>query len=284
MRRALGKGLSQLLSEQSEAAPTSVSVGSIRPNKRQPRKSFDEEALQELADSIKEYGVIQPIVVRPVGDDKYELIAGERRLRAAKAAGLAEVPVSVRSASAQTSLEIALIENVQREDISPMECAYAYKRLQQEFSLKQEDVAKKVSKSRVAISNTLRLLQLPEEVQDALHEGVVSEGHARALLMVSGPQRQITLFDKIIGDGLTVRQAEQAARGMESAKPGGSSGKSKQKKKKADPNLQALEQGLSEHLGSPVTIKKSGKGGELVVEFFNDEDLQRILELIRFQL
>ena len=281
MRRALGKGLSQLLAEEATSDPTSVSVDVLQPNSRQPRRQFDQAALQELANSVKEHGVLLPLIVRPLTDGKYELIAGERRLRASKLAGLREVPVIVRAADAQASLEMALIENVQREDISAMECAYAYKRLADEFGLSQEQVADKVGKSRTAIANTLRLLKLPGEVQDAVADGSISEGHARAILQAEGELRQVALFEKIVTEGLSVREAEALARTSQVSAP-----KTTQHKPEtaADPNLKALEDRLSQSLGSPVRLKMNGNKGKLVVDLYSEDDLQRILDILEISL
>lgn len=281
MRRALGKGLSQLLGDSVETGLQTVPVGSIRPNARQPRLQFDLDSLRDLADSIREHGLLQPLVVRPVGDDSYELIAGERRLRAAQLAGLEEVPVVLRAASAQASLEMAIIENVQREDISAMECAKAYQRLADEFDQSHEQIASKVGKSRVAVSNTLRLLKLPEAMQTAIMEGRLSEGHARALLMVDSPTRQAWLFEKILRDGMSVREAERLARAEDSDT--GQTVKSKPQPK-LDPDWVSLERGLSEYFGSPVKLTKEKVGGKLALEFYSDDDLQRILDILGLSL
>ncbi|QYK53469.1 MAG: ParB/RepB/Spo0J family partition protein [Fimbriimonadaceae bacterium] len=284
MRRALGKGLSQLLNEPAETGSVnSVPISSIRANTRQPRTQFDQEALKELAASIREFGVIQPLVVRPLGDDQYELIAGERRLRASKLAGLAEVPVTIRAASAQASLEIALIENVQREDITAMECAVAYKRLADEFDMSQEQIAQRVGKSRVAIANTLRLLRLPDQIQKAIYDGELSEGHARALLMVESPIQQNSLFQKILKDGLSVREAERQARHSDLPRPAGSKPQ-KNKATNKDPNWSALEQGLSEYFGTPVSLNAEQMGGKLSISFYSEDDLQRILDILGVSL
>ena len=285
MRRALGKGLTQLLGEQGEAAPTSILVASIRPSSHQPRRHFDEESLNELAQSITEVGVLLPLIVRPIAEDEYEIIAGERRWRAAKIAGLAEVPVIVRAASAQDALEMALIENVQREDISPVECATAYRRLSGEFGLSQEEIAQKVGKSRVSVANTLRLLKLPDPIQRALGQGQITEGHARALLMVEEPGRMHQLFLKVMAEGLSVRETERLARGpsIEEATNGHVSVE-KSPAPQRDPNLAALEKELSELFGTPVAIQKGASGGKMVVPFYSDEDLQRILDLLGIEL
>lgn len=287
MRRALGKGLSQLLadSDTNEAGIASVSVDRIRANARQPRTQFDEDALEELAASIKEFGVLQPLIVRPASDGNYELIAGERRLRASKLAGLAEVPVVVRAASAQASLEIALIENVQREDISAIECAVAYQRLAEEFDMNQGQIAQRVGKSRAAVTNTMRLLKLPTPIQEAIFEGNLSEGHARALLMVDSPVRQAHLFEKILHEGLSVREAERLARSGGDPRPAGSSKPSKPKAQaNIEPEWRHLAQGMSEYFGSPTKLEKAEIGGKITIDFYSDDDLQRILDILGIHL
>jgi ParB family chromosome partitioning protein len=283
MRRALGKGLTQLLGEQGEAATTSLEVTVIRPNAAQPRRFFDEEALQELAQSIAEVGILLPLIVRPVAEGEYELIAGERRLRAAQLAGLEEVPVIVRAASAQEALEMALIENVQREDISAIECAVAFRRLSGEFGLSQEEIAQKVGKSRAAIANTMRLLSLPLEIQRAVSEGVISEGHARALLMIDNARVQEAIFNQIVEQGLSVRDVERLARGVDVSPPPEEASAPKEKRP-ADPNDAALERELSQLFGTPVRISRSDEGGKISVPFYSDEDLQRILDLLGIEL
>lgn len=286
MRRALGKGLSQLLGEQADAVTNSVSVHDIRANSRQPRTQFNDEALDELAASIREHGILQPLIVRPLADGKYELIAGERRLRAAKKANLSEVPVIVRAASAQASLEIALIENVQRADISPMECAVAYQRLAEEFDMSQEQIAARVGKSRAAVANTLRLLKLPTQIQQAVLAGKVTEGHARALLMVDSPVRQMSLFHRVVDEGISVREAEREAR-LDVApqpKPTRTTKPTKDLPAHNDANWAALEQGLSEYFGSLVRLVPGEVGGKLTIDFYSDDDLERILEILGVRL
>lgn len=282
MRRALGKGLSQLMGEQADASVLSIKVANIVPNQRQPRTHFDEAALDELAESIKEHGILQPLIVRPISEGKYELIAGERRLRASQRAGLEEVPALVRAASAQGSLELALIENLQREDIGAMESARAYRRLIDEFGLRQEDIAVRVGKSRPSIANTLRLMKLPLEVQDGLDSGVISEGHARALLALEGATAQIALFRRTVRDGLSVREVENAARPK--PKPESQFKETSKAPKTTDPNWQALEEGLSVYFGSPVRLEQGQVGGKLIVEFYSDDDLQRILDVLGIHL
>ncbi|MBS1714372.1 MAG: ParB/RepB/Spo0J family partition protein [Armatimonadetes bacterium] len=274
MRRALGKGLTQFLDEPLEAPPADVAVEAVQPNPRQPRRHFDEEALAELAASIREHGVLQPLVVRPVGDERFELIAGERRLRAAKLAGLKTVPVSVRTASAQASLEIALIENVQREDINPIECAEAYRMLAEEFGLNQDQVAAKVGKSRAAVSNTLRLLKLSEDVQAAVQDGRITEGHARALLMVDSPVRQRALFERIVAEGLSVRETERLARGE--ARPPQAPKSAEERRE--DPNVVRIQSRLSEHFGAKVKVDHGRNRGRISIEYFSEDELEGILE------
>lgn len=273
MRRALGKGLAQLIGEQSDGgAPTEVAVESIRPNTAQPRTSFDDDSLQELAASIQEAGILQPLIVRPLREGLYELIAGERRWRAAQIAGLTTVPVIVRSAGRQDSLEWALIENIQREDIAPLECARAYRRLIEEFGLTQELVADKVGKSRSSVANTLRLLRLPEKIQDALASGKITEGHARAILGAGSEAAQLALFDKILREGLNVRGVEVGAR-KTMAKPRAA------KTLPRDPAMAEVEEALSEKFGTTVRVKLSGTSGEVLVPFYSEEDLGRLLEI-----
>lgn len=284
MRRALGKGLSQLIAEQFETSPTEAPIEDIVPNPRQPRTVFMEAALEELADSIRQYGVLQPLIVRPVAEGKYELIAGERRLRASKLAGLTHVPIILRAAGNQSSLELALIENVQREDINPLECAHAYRKLAEEFGLTQEQVAEKVGKSRVVIANTIRLLRLPKRIQDGLYEGRITEGHARALLSFESEAQQLAVFEQVIERGLTVREVESASK--KAAQAAGTAKQPKPEPPKPeprDPNMVDLERNLSTFLGAPTKLQPGPTGSKLVIEYYGDEDLQRILDLIGFQ-
>lgn len=280
MRRALGKGLAQLLGEEEESNSTEVSISAIVANPRQPRRTFASEPLAELSASIKEHGIVQPLIVRSVGDNKYELIAGERRLRAAKMAGLKAVPVVVRAASAQVSLELALIENVQREDINPMECAIAYKMLADEFGLTQEQVANRVGKSRAAVTNSLRLLKLPEDIQDALAEGKISEGHAKALLMIDSPAKLKALFERIIQEGLSVREVERMARG-EARSPIAPNAKSQEP---IDPDWESLTRKISEHFGAKIQLQRKNTGGKLSIEYFSEDELEGILEKMGIRL
>lgn len=307
MRRALGKGLSQLLGNPSappESAQTSpplaapepvkavvrppaksteepgglaqVSIDEIQANSRQPREHFDEEALADLAASIREHGVLQPLIVRARKEGGYELIAGERRLRAARLAGLTTVPAILREATDPVSLELALVENLQREDISPMELARAYRRLMDEFGLSQERVAEKVGKSRPAVANALRLLRLPEPIQEGLHAGAISEGHARALLGLAGAGAMLELYEQILIRGLSVRDVERLVRAAQE----GDRRSEPRPRPALDPNWVALQDGLGVYFGAPVRLEKGAHGGKLVVEFFSDDDLQRILEVL----
>jgi ParB family chromosome partitioning protein len=237
---------------------------------------FDDEALHELAASIREVGVLQPLVVRPLSEGRYELIAGERRLRASKLAGLKQVPIIVRATSDQSALEIALIENIQREDIGALECARAYRQLMSEFGLTQEQVADKVGKARTSVANTVRLLRLPPKIQDGLETGRISEGHARALLGLEKEEHQLYVFDQILARNLNVREVEKLAK----RKP------RKPRQAPAKPEVStdwiALEEALSVHLGAQVRLQPGQVGGKLVIDFYSDDELQGIVERMGF--
>jgi ParB family chromosome partitioning protein len=266
--------------ETESPSPTSeIPIASIHVGSSQPRTRFDPDALEELAASIRAFGVLQPVVVRPIGTDRFELIAGERRLRAAKLAGLTSIPAIVRSADPQSSLEMAIVENVQREDISPMECARALLRLQDEFGMRQDEIAARVGKSRVAVANLLRLLRLPDEIQTAIDEGVLSEGHGRAILMVEGQLAQLALFHQAVRNGWSVRETERAAQRFRMpavATP------SSQATERREPSAEdrRLAVALREFFGAPVRLERNGKVGRLVVEFHSDDDLQRLLDVL----
>lgn len=258
-----------------------VEVHKIKPNPYQPRKEFDELRLKDLADSVRQYGILQPLVVtrREVERDgglsvEYELIAGERRLRAAKIAGLEQVPVVIRMGDEDTErakLEIAIIENVQREDLNPIDRARAFKQLIEDFGFKHHDVAQKISKSREYVSNTVRLLSLPEEIINALGVGTISEGHARPLLMLSErPEEQITLFKEIIYKKLTVREAEQIARHTAYER-------ARKKTTTIDPELLAIQEKLTKSLGTPVQVEQRGEGCQITINFFSPEELKILL-------
>ncbi|MDD5084052.1 MAG: ParB/RepB/Spo0J family partition protein [Candidatus Moranbacteria bacterium] len=247
-----------------------IAVEEIVPNPHQPRIYFSEEKLAELSESIKEHGILQPLIVTKNGEKQYELIAGERRFQAAKLAGIKSVPVIVREAKDQQKFELAIIENVQRHDLNPIEEAKAYRKLMDEFGLSQEAVAKKMGKSRSAVANISRLLQLPVEIQRALTEGRISEGHAKALLALDNPEKQRALFEMIIANGLTVREAEAKAREVSTHTP--------KRTLAADPVLREKEEHLAEIFGTKVRINKAGKGGKIVIEYYGEEDLTHLMD------
>jgi ParB family chromosome partitioning protein len=276
--RVLGKGLSQLIGEQADTTVSQVAVDAIVPNQRQPRTYFNEVAVNELADSIREVGILQPLVVRPLSEGRYELIAGERRLRASKLAGLEMVPVVVRSADDRGSLELALIENLQREDISPLESAKAYRKLMDEFSLTQEQVSARVGKSRVAIANTVRLLKLPERILEALEKGELTEGHARALLGLPNQAIMLAVFEQIQLRGLTVKDVEKLASETSDGKP--KTRRVRTVVDNSDPNWRALKENLAMSLGAPVKLEGTERGGRIIIDFFSEEDLLRIADAL----
>jgi len=254
-----------------EAELTTLPVAQIRPNPYQPRQHFDPDRLQELADSIRQQGVIQPIVVRRDAEG-FELIAGERRLRAAQLAGLEMIPAQVKRADERDSLEVALLENLQREDLNPIEEARAYLRLQTTFQLRQEEVAKRVGKDRSSVSNTLRLLKLPSMLQDDIAAGRLRMGHARALLSLESEDAQQEVRDRIVAEGLSVRETEALIRARKrrpaAAKP-------------AKPaHLQVIEQTLHQRFGARVAIKPGRKRGKIEISYQGEEDLQRLLSLL----
>ena len=254
-----------------------VKVTAIEPNREQPRKDFNEEAMEELAESMKVYGVLQPLLVQKKGD-YYEIIAGERRWRAAKLAGLKEVPVVIREYTKQQTMEIALIENVQREDLNPIEEAKAYQRLIQEFELKQEEIAARVGKKRVTITNSMRLLKLDERVQDLLIQNQITGGHARALLSVEDGQLQYELAGKIIAENLSVRETEKLVKSL-------SKKKNPKEKKVEDESLTLifhdLEERMKSAMGTKVSINRKDKNkGRVEIEYYSESELERIVELI----
>jgi len=260
-------------SRPAERAGLRVPVGDIVPNPHQPRLRFDEEKLRELSESIREHGILQPIVVSPLPNGKYELIAGERRLQASKLAGIPDIPVIVRDADERQKLELAIIENIQRHDLDPVEEARAYARLMDEFGLIQEEVAKKMGKSRSAVANTVRLLTLPVEIQRSLSEGRLSEGHARALLSLSNPEKQRALFELIMKSGMTVREAEAKARETQVRTY-------VRRSASLSPELADKADRMASALGTKVAVKPAGKGGRIVVEYYSDEELDQIVSKI----
>lgn len=278
-RSGLGKGLSALIPEElnEDENKSIISMNLIKPNSKQPRKIFDEEKLSSLAESIKEHGIIQPIVVKSVNNG-YMIIAGERRWRAAKLAGLKEVPVIVMDLTDKQVLEISLIENIQREDLNPIEEALAYRRLTQEFNLKQEELSIRIGKSRVAISNTLRLLNLDDRVQDYLKEGVITEGHGRALLAVANKNLQYELSQKIIDEELTVRDIEKIIKDINKDNT------TIEVNKPINPYYNEIKEKLQNYFDTKVNInfKKNNKG-KIEIEYYSEEDLQRILDMMKIE-
>lgn len=275
----LGKGLDALLPSAETAAAvkgeTLVPVSKIVPNPRQPRENLKEESLQELADSIREHGILQPLIVTyDAHFDQYVLIAGERRLRAAILGGLSMVPVIIRQATDQERLELALIENLQRADLSPLETAEAYRQLIEDFKLTHEEIATRVGKSRSAVTNTLRLLKLPEAVRIALAENAISEGHARALLVLNTPQAQIAVMQTILRQNLSVRQTEDLVRRLSGEKI------ERLPKPLPNPEILALEERLRNHLGTKVTLRHGKKGGTLVIHYYSEEELDNLVNRI----
>ena len=254
-----------------------LKITEIEPNANQPRKHFEEDTLQELSDSIKEFGIIQPIVVTPK-NGYYEIIAGERRWRAARIAGLKEVPVIIRDYTEQEIVEISLIENIQREDLNPIEEAQAYRRLLTEFNLKQDEVAERVSKSRTAVTNSMRLLKLCDEVQQMIIDDMITTGHARALISIEDPEQQYTIAQKVFDEKLSVRDVEKLVKNLN--KP-----EKVKKEVVTDKALEAvyqdLEEKLKQSLGTKVSIASKGDGsGRLEIEFYTHDDLEKITDLL----
>lgn len=254
-----------------------VKISMIEPNREQPRKDFKEEQLQELADSIKQYGILQPLLVQK-RENYYELIAGERRWRAAKIAGLKEVPVIIREYNKQESMEIALIENVQRADLNPIEEAQAYQRLMQEFNLRQEDIAQRVSKNRATITNSMRLLKLAKEVQQMLAEDRITGGHARALLAIEDPQIQVQLAEKIEADKMSVRDVERMVK-LVAKKPRIKT--TEQQDEALELIFKELEERMKSAMGTKVVISRKDRNkGRIEIEYYSESELERIVELI----
>lgn len=292
MRQTLGRGLGSLIPKKrtekyfpsatdkaKKESVFSVEIDKIKPNSNQPRSEFPQDALKELAESIKEHGILQPLIVTKSEKStsrgrqvEYELVAGERRWRAAQIAKLPQVPVIIRDSSAKEKLEIALVENLQREDLNPMEEAAAFRQLQKEFKLRHIDIAQKVGKSRVVITNTLRLLDLPKEVQRALSDGRISEGHGRAILIAS-PASQSALFREVVRKGLSVRRAEERARELSLPKKPRTVGP-------RNPIFIKIEKDLGQVLGNRVSIIKRGGNNYLNIEFVNQKDLDKIVNYL----
>ena len=293
-KKGLGKGLDSLIpdnksmksvtsektveSKEDAAAKSGVQVmkiNEVEPNRDQPRKNFDEDALLELSDSIKQFGVLQPLLVRK-RKDYYEIIAGERRWRAAKLAGVKEVPVIEKEYTDQEILEIGLIENIQRENLNPIEEAIAYKRLLEEFNLKQDEVAERVSKSRTAVTNSMRLLKLSDKVQQMIIDDMISTGHARALLAIDDPELQYTLANKIFDEQLSVRETEKLVKEIKNPK------KPKEKKPVANSFIyQDLEEKMKSVFGTKVSIASKGKGnGKIEIEYYSDDELEHLFDMM----
>lgn len=293
-KKGLGKGLDSLIpdnksmksvtsektveSKEDAAAKSGVQVmkiNEVEPNRDQPRKNFDEDALFELSDSIKQFGVLQPLLVRK-RKDYYEIIAGERRWRAAKLAGVKEVPVIEKEYTDQEILEIGLIENIQRENLNPIEEAIAYKRLLEEFNLKQDEVAERVSKSRTAVTNSMRLLKLSDKVQQMIIDDMISTGHARALLAIDDPELQYTLANKIFDEKLSVRETEKLVKEIKNPK------KPKEKKLVANSFIyQDLEEKMKSVFGTKVSIASKGKGkGKIEIEYYSDDELEHLFDMM----
>lgn len=295
-KNGLGKGLDSLipskpvedkkssLGEKVEDSKVMVSIDKVEPNAEQPRKAFDEDALMELSDSIKQHGVLSPLWVHEVKNGKesyYEIIAGERRWRAAKKAGLKEVPVIVMDLTEQEIVEISLIENIQREDLNPIEEALAYKKLLDEFNLKQDEVAERVSKSRTAVTNSMRLLKLDERVQQMVIDEMISTGHARAILAISDKDKQYDFAQRVFDEKLSVRDVEKEVKKLTSEKD-----ETKKPESKIDPKLEVIYNDLQEQmkkiLGTKVSIvPKDNKKGKVEIEYYNQDELDRIVTLFQ---
>ena len=288
--RGLGKGLDSLIPNTSGESKgkadkgtgtenknpeTMVKLTAVEPNRDQPRKNFDEDALLELAESIKQFGLLQPILVQE-RDGYYEIIAGERRWRAAKIAGLKEVPVIIKNLTDQEIVEISLIENIQREDLNPIEEAQAYKRLLNEFHLKQDEVAERVSKSRTAVTNSMRLLKLCDEVQQMVVNEMITTGHARALLSIEDPEEQYMIAQKVFDEKMSVREVEKLVKNLHKPeKP------KKAENKSLEVIYQNIEEKLKESLGTKVSISSKDNGaGKIQIEFYDHDDLDRLMEYI----
>ena len=283
-KKGLGKGLDSLIPYNKIEVKTTVpkvggekmmKINIVEPNREQPRRNFEEDSLLELADSIKQFGVLQPLIVRK-RKDYYEIIAGERRWRAAKMAGVKEIPVIIKDFTEQEVLEIALIENIQREDLNPIEEAMAFKRLLTEFNLKQDEVAERVSKSRTAVTNSMRLLKLDEKVQQMVIDDMITTGHARALLAIEDPELQYNLANKIFDEKLSVRETESLVKSIKNPK------EPKQKKTVKNAFIyEDLEDKMKQVLGTKVNVLAKGNGkGRIQIEYYSDEELERMFEMI----
>ncbi len=277
-KKGLGKGLGELFIDNStdelgSSGVVKLKLSEIEPNKNQPRKNFDEEALAELSHSIELHGVLQPLVVRPLLDGSYQLVAGERRWRASRMAGLTEVPVVIKELTDAQVAEIALVENLQREDLDPIEEALGYKELAERFDYTQEEISNLVGASRPAIANALRLLTLPEEIINLVSSKELSAGHARALLTLEDDKAKIELAKLVIKEDISVRETERLARKQIKVEPTG------KKTKKRNPYYDEVELALSDVLQRKVRVTKSTKKGSIEIEFFDDEDLKKLIKI-----
>lgn len=281
MARGLGKGLEALIrpetSQNDAESVQKIPLQKLVMNPFQPRKVFDDEAIQELAQSIREHGIIQPIVVRKKGS-KFELVVGERRFRAAKLAGLGEIPAIVKEMSEEQMMEVAILENLQREDLTPIEEAEAYHSLIEKLNFTQEDLAKRLGKSRPHIANHIRLLQLPDEVRDLVNQGALSMGHGRTLLGLKNKRRIPEVANKVINNSLNVRQLEELIKQLNSEVS-----RETPKKENKDIFVQAKESQLREYFGTNVQIRKSKSKGKIEIEFYSEDDLERILEILKIE-
>ena len=283
-KSGLGRGLSALI-PQVTSGVDEIDIDLVVPNPHQPRTTMEPEALEELAESIRNHGIIQPLLVTrtagPRGGAIYQLIAGERRLQAARLAGLDRVPIVIREAAPRDLLELALVENIQRRDLTPLEEAQAYRRLIDEFHLTQEAVAEQVGRSRVAVTNALRLLSLPSEVKLALASGEITEGHARAILGLETNPQRIEACQIVVRDGFNVRETEEMVRRWDEsiALPAPAA-----KKRRADADVAAIEESLRNILGTKVNLMRGRKGGRLVIHFYSDDDLEGLLDILTGQV
>lgn len=287
-RRALGRGLGALIREGVPLAPLPaerrVPLADIRPNPRQPRRFFDEERIAELAESIRQQGILQPLVVRKA-ENGYELIIGERRFRAAQRAGLDRVPVVVKEASDAESLEMALVENIQREELTPIEEALAYRQLMEEFHLTQEEIASRVGKSRPVVTNLLRVLNLPDEIKEEVDRGHLSVGHARALLVLATPEQQIELARKVMRQGLSVRETETLVAHTSERSSSAAAWRSQDGETPArlDIHISALQEELIHALGTKVRLIPRKKGGRIEIEYYSNEELEGLVRRLKGQ-
>jgi len=281
MKHGLGRGMMSLVGENEFEIPANGQIDNIKieniiPNRYQPRTVFDTDALNELADSIREKGVIQPVIVSNLGDGRYELVAGERRWRASKIAGLDEIPAIIKDFSDEDRLEIALIENIQRQDLNSIEQAKAYKEIMERLSINQDELAKKIGKNRSTIANTLRLLKLPEFIRNKISDGSISEGHARAILTIEDIDKMINFTNFIIENGLSVREAEKQAKDFSALEK---EIVSRETTRKRDPSIEAIQENFIKSIGAKVQIKGTQKKGKIEIHYFSSEELENIYKI-----